>query len=139
MKQYNFAEYEIIKENNQDNNLFRIIGLIFIIGIILVLYKFNFSIYQESILLKNDNSYLIIADIDMVDTLSANKKIIINNKQYNYRIINVGDYTNIDGTIYQPIYLDILNYNSKIGMIKCQFLKNKTTLINSLIKFIKGG
>ncbi len=136
---YNFAEYNLIEENDQVNNLFKVVIFILIIAIIIVISKFKFSIYQQSVLLYDDNRYLVVADINMIDTLSTTNKIIINNKKYDYKIVDASNYSNINGTIYQSVYLDIKDYTSKIKMNKCYFLKSKSTLIDSIIRFTKGG
>ena len=82
---------------------------------------------------------MIIADIDMLDILSTTKKIVINNNKYSFKIINTDNYSNINGTIYQTVYLDINDYKSNIKVNKCYFLKSKNTLLDSLIKFMQGG
>lgn len=138
-KLYNFAEYNLILDNKKNNNLLKVVSIIFIMAIIIVISKFKFSIYQQSILLNDNDKYLIIADLDLINTLSTTEKIIINNKEYNYKIIETSDYSNINGTVYQSVYLDISNYASKIKMNKCFFLKSKNTLIDSIIKFTRGG
>ncbi len=139
MKLYNLQEYELTEDNKENYNLLKVVLTIFIIVIIIIICKFKISIYRENVLLNDNNNYLIIADIDMLDTLSTTKKIVINNNKYSFKIINTDNYSNINGTIYQTVYLDINDYKSNIKVNKCYFLKSKNTLLDSLIKFMQGG
>ena len=75
----------------------------------------------------------------MINTLSTTNKIIINNIEYDFSISKIADYTNINGTIYQSVYLSIDKYDSKFMINKFNFLKSKSTLIDSIVKFTKGG
>ena len=137
---YNLAEYNLIFNYRQNNNLYKVVITIFIIVIILLICKFKFYIYQNSILLKTGSNYEIIADINNIKTISTNKKIIINRQEYIYNVISANeDFSNINGTIYEKLLINIPNYSDNNKILKCSFLIKKETLLDMLLKFIKGG
>ena len=136
---YNFTEYNLIENRRKKNYWFKKCMYILIVAIIIIICKFNFFVYQSSVLINDENGYLVLADIDMINTLSTTNKIIINNIEYDFSISKIADYTNINGTIYQSVYLSIDKYDSKFMINKCMFLKSKSTLIDSIVKFTKGG
>lgn len=138
-KPYNFAEYNLIQDSNENNIIYRVVIILFIIGITVIICKFKFCIYEKNFLIKDNNSYLLLVDITKINELSATKKIIINKKEYDYSIKKIDkNFQNINGTIYETVYLD-LNYRNSNNVINCLFLKKKATIIEMLIEFITGG
>ena len=140
MKLYNFAEYEVVKDTNKSNKYYYIISSLLVIGIIIILCKFNFKTYLKLPLVKQDNDYALVVDIDTLLLLEENNTIYINQKKYNYTISHVDEnYTNIDNKIYQTIYLNPINYSSKTKVINGYFLKSNKTILKMVIEFIQGG
>lgn len=139
-KPYSFAEYNLILENRKNDNLFKLVVIIFIIGIIILICKFKFYIYQDNILLKMEDNYELVADINSIDKISTSKKIFINNKQYDYNTIQTDDnLSNINGTIYERLLINIPDYTENNKIIKCSFLIKKETILDMLFEFIQGG
>jgi len=139
-KPYNFAEYNLINDSKQNNTFYKSIVIIFIIVIVVLICKFKFYVYEKSVLIKNNNNYLLAVDINYINEISTTGKIIINRKEYDYEISKVEDnLENINGTFYETLYLNINNYNKKDKIVNCYFLKSKKTLLDSLLEFTKGG
>lgn len=139
-KPYSFAEYNLILENRRNDNLFKLVVIIFIIGIIILICKFKFYIYQDNVLLKMEDNYELVADINSIDKISTSKKIFINNKQYDYNTIqNDDNLSNINGTIYERLLINIPDYTENNKIIKCSFLIKKETILDMLFEFIQGG
>lgn len=135
---YSFQEYDLINYLNKkryNNTVF----IILIIGIIYLIFGFNFYIYDKEILIKNNNRYSLIIDSRKIDSLYKNKYIYINNKKYKYKIIEIdNNYQNIDGIIYQTIYLDI-DYKGLSSINEVYFLKYKKSLFKMIIDSKTGG
>ena len=126
------------KENN--NWLFTLIIFLITIGIIIILCKFNFQLYEKQTLIKNDNSYILIVDSTKIEELKSNSNIYINKKRYKYNIEKISqDYSNVNGIIYQTIHINPYNYKTEAIITDCYFLKSKKTIIEMLFEFIEGG
>lgn len=136
-KLYNFAEYNTIFENKQNNHLY-ILVITFIIGIIYFICTFQLCIYQNVVLFKNENTYKLISQLTLNNDISTSKKIIINNKKYNFKNISE-DYLETNGTIYRITNIKIKNYNDSNKILKCKFMIKKATLIDILIEYLQGG
>ena len=135
---YNFQEYDLITylDKKKHNNL---IFILFLIGIIIIIYSFNFYMYDKELLIKDNDHYKLILPSTKIDDLFNNKYIYINNKKYKYKIKEIdNDFQNINGTIYQSISLDI-NYKSKSNIKDVYFLKYKKSLYHMIIDAIRGG
>ena len=135
---YNFQEYDLITylDKKKHNNL---IFILFLIGIIIIIYSFNFYMYDKELLIKDNDHYKLILPSTKIDDLVNNKYIYINNKKYKYKIKEIdNDFQNINGTIYQSISLDI-NYKSKSNIKDVYFLKYKKSLYHMIIDTIRGG
>ena len=135
---YSFQEYDLINYLNKkryNNTVF----IILIIGIIYLIFGFNFHVYDKEILIKDNNKYSLIIDSRKIDNLYRNKYVYINNKKYKYKIIDIdNNYQNIDGIIYQTIYLDI-KYKGISSINEVYFLKYKKSLFKMIIDSKTGG
>lgn len=139
MKPYNFSEYNLLLDKRDDNFMYKIVVSLFIIGIIFLIFKFKLYIYEKNILFKVDNYYGIVVNINQINELFTTSKIIINKQEYTYKVMKIDDeFSNINGTIYQTLYLDI-DYPNVSKVLECRFLKKKSTILGILIEFIKGG
>ena len=140
MNPYNFHEYKIIKEKALSNKFYKIFILIFIIGMIILISKFDFKTYEKYIIIKNKNNYNLIISIEDINFITNNKHIFIDNKRYSYKIEKISDsYQSIDGTLVKDIEISIKDYKMNNDYSYCFFLRNKDTFLNMIIKFIKGG
>lgn len=137
---YNLQEFELVKETKLSNKFANGILIIFIIGIVLIIYKFDFKIYVKYELFKENNNFMILAESNRIINIENCKYIHINNKKYNYKIKSIdSEYINISGTLYQKTYIDIENYETKANIIDAYFLKSNNTILDTVIKFITGG
>ena len=140
MNPYNYQEYKIIKDKVLKHNFYKIFIILFIIGIIILISKFNFKVYEKYIIIKNNNDYNLIVSIEEIDSINNNKYIYINNKKYSYKVKKIEDnYQNINGTIIKNITISIKDYKTLNDYTYCYFLKNSDTFFSMIIKFIKGG
>lgn len=140
MNPYSFLEYEIINSKYKRNKKYKIFIVVFLIGIILFLSKFKFQIYEKNVLFKEDNGYFMVVDATKLDFYQNHKTLLINNIKYNYAITNIdSEYSNINGTIYQTIYLSLKNYDNNSNFKYCYFLIKSETLLKMIFEFITGG
>ena len=133
---YNLQEYDFINEKISHNYFGSFIIIFLIIGIVVIISKFNFYIYEKNVLIYEDNNYSLVIDATKIDNLDKN--IYINKKKYTFKIKDISNYQNINGTIYAVVNID-LDYKSKSKVTECYFLKDKNTILNMLVKFIQGG
>lgn len=137
--QFDIHDYETIKDINSNKKLSFIIVTIFIIIIILILSLYKFSIYEKNSLIKTDNGFSLIVDSKSLNSIETNRKIIINNKEYKYKILSINkDYTNLNNIIYQTIYIKPYNYKTEAIISECYFLKSKKSILENFIGIIKG-
>lgn len=137
---YNLQEFELVKETKSSNKIINMLLIIFIIGIFIIIYKFNFKIYIKYELLNENNNYMILAESNQINYIEKYKYIYINKMKYNYRINYIDpEYINISGTLYQKVFVDIKNYDTNANIIDIYFLKSNNTIFDTLIKFITGG
>ena len=110
------------------------------IGIIIILCKFKFSIYEKQTLIKDNEQHYLIVNSKDIDYYTNNKSLFINQKEYEYEIIKINnDYSNTDNNIYQTIYISPYNYKTDAVITACYFLKSRKTIYESIIEFITGG
>jgi len=133
-------DYKLIQDKNDKIWPYMLVLLFITIGIIIILCKFNFQLYEKQTLIKNDNSYILIVDSTKIEELKSNSNIYINKKRYKYNIEKISqDYSNVNGIIYQTIHINPYNYKTEAIITDCYFLKSKKTIIEMLFEFIEGG
>ena len=133
-------DYKLIQDKNDKIWPYMLVLLFITIGIIIILCKFNFQLYEKQTLIKNDNSYILIVDSTKIEELKSNSNIYINKKKYKYNIEKISqDYSNVNGIIYQTIHINPYNYKTEAIITDCYFLKSKKTIIEMLFEFIEGG
>lgn len=138
--QFDLKDYALIQDKENNNWLFMIIIFLITIGIFIILYKFEFSIYEKHTLIKNNNQFFIMINSNKIADFQKEKDIYINKKKYQFEITSINqDYTNVDGNIYQTIYINPYNYKTDAIITECYFLKSKQTIYELIIEFIKGG
>ena len=137
---WTLEDYKWIQDKKENNRLLMVVLCLGIIGIFLVLYKFNFEVYQENTLIKNEDDFLLIVESQAIEELKVRSYIYINNKAYQYEIVEIEkDYSNINNIIYQTIHIKLNNYQTDSIVTKCHFLKRKKSIYQMIIEFIKGG
>jgi len=133
-------DYKLIQDKNDKIWPYMLVLLFITIGIIIILCKFNFQLYEKQTLIKNDNSYILIVDSTKIEELKSNSNIYINKKRYKYNNKKISqDYSNVNGIIYQTIHINPYNYKTEAIITDCYFLKSKKTIIEMLFEFIEGG
>ena len=137
---WDFEDYEIIKELKSNHNIALNMFIIFIGVIVIVMSKLDFYIYDNKLLIKENDNYSFIIPSKKISFFENNRDIYINQKKYNYDIVEIdSNYQNINDTIYQNVYIKIDNYKTNAILTECSFLKEKTTILNKVFKLITGG
>ena len=140
MKPYNLQEIDIVYDTKKSNKISYVIIILLLIEIFIILYKFNFRVYSKYTFIKQDNSYVSVIDSREISSLEESKHLYINNKKYKYKILKVdSELTNINGVIFQSIYITPINYSSNANILECFIIKSNETIIDTIIKFIRGG
>lgn len=129
---------------NVDINIKKYILVVSIFMFILfVLLLFNNSI-EDYIIIKssvNNKKIEFIVDIDNLDIINNKNKIIIEGNTFTYRIDKIDDYIYED-KLYKKITIQVDDIDEKYlinnNIIKMKIVTNKMTIINYLIKSIKG-
>lgn len=137
---WTIQDYQLVIQESRLSRLPIIFILLFVIGILIVCYKFNFQTYEKYNLIKDNRGYLLIVDSLKIPELEKNSDIYIQNKRYKYKITEVdSDYSNINGNIYQTIHIDPYNYKTEAILSECFLLKENKTIFQMIIEFIQGG
>ena len=136
---FDLKDYELIQDSKQNHWLF-IVVIFLIIGIFILLYKFEFLVYEKQNLIKDNNQFIMIVNSKEINKFEDLNYIYINNKKYKYEITSISkDYSNINDIIYQTIYINPYNYKTDAIITECYILKKKETIYELIFKFIKGG
>ena len=140
MNPYSFQEYKIIKDKTLSNRSYKLFIILFLIGMVYLICKFDFNVYEKYIILKDNNKYNLVVSMEDIDYINRNKYIFIDNKKYSYKIEKISNsYENINGTLFKNITISIKNYKMFNDYSYCFFLRKNDTFFNMIIKFIKGG
>ena len=141
----NVNSYIILnKSTNKLIKLFIITSLFIILLLVLTLnikYKKYYYLYGQV-----DNNYRLIlyCDIKYLEVIKKNNKVVINNNNYNYKILSIDtNYTILNNTNnYIQLVIDInLNSEDKItnNILKLKVLVSNKKLFYYLIDYIKKG
>lgn len=133
---FNYSKLKLTDENpSKIISWITILSIMFILFIVFSIF-FQYNIYSTYIgYIENDNIRIIINDNSF--PIKNNYKLFIDNKKYNYKILNLeknnGYYEllvkcNIDKTL-------LINNN----IVTVNFQKEKTTLMKEIIKKLKKG
>lgn len=134
--QRSFKNYEI------DLKPYLIVVSIFIsIILIILLCKNNINdFYVTKGLIKNNKTNIVV-NIDDLEIITNNKKIMIGENIFTYKIIKINDLV-IDNVNYKEVILDIKKLNKKYlienNVIDAKIIINNTTIFEYLIKTMKG-
>lgn len=137
---WTLEDYQIIQNEKDKSWLCLVVLFLTMIGIIVVIYRFKFQVYEKQTLIKSDDEFLLVVDSRKISEIESNPYIYINHKKYRYAIEMISkDYTNINNDIYQTIHINPYNYNTDSIVTECYFLKSENSILEMIIKFIKGG
>jgi len=119
-----------------------IVELIFIITICLIIAFFNnyYSYYSNEGEYKEGYIRTVINIKDM-DIITTKKEIRINDEIYSYKVNGISEEDYISsGYIYKEVYLEV-NDLKRVNndYIKYKIIKDKETILNYLLKSLKGG
>lgn len=137
---WTIQDYQLMEHTKKVSCLPIVFILLFVIGISIICYKFDFQIYEKYNLIKDGKQYLLVVDSLKLSELESNSNIYIKNRKYKYEIIEISsDYSNINGNIYQTIHINPYNYKTEAIISECFLLKKKKTIFQIIIEFIRGG
>ena len=119
-----------------------IVELIFIITICLIIAFFNnyYSYYSNEGEYKEGYIRTVINIKDM-DIITTKKEIRINDEIYSYKVNGISEEDYISsGYIYKEVYLEV-NDLKRVNndYIEYKIIKDKETILNYLLKSLKGG
>ena len=138
--QFDLNDYYLIQDDESSHWLLNVVLFLVTIGIFIILYKFEFSVFEMQTLVKDGNQFLLTINSENINSIEEIDNIYINGKKYKFDIIEISqDYTNINNNIYQTVTIDISKYKTDALVIKSYFLKSKQTIFKHLFKFIEGG
>jgi hypothetical protein len=139
---------DFIKENDFGFKSIHIKYLYIVSIPILILVILSFKCYyykyyyNEGLVTSKDTLIINVSSSDLNKVLE-NNKIIINNKEYLYKVGDIGEkFLYQEGNIYQTITLDVKldkkinfqNYNTKV-----RILLSRKKIITTIYELIKGG
>lgn len=85
--QFDLKDYALIQDKENNNWLFMIIIFLITIGIFIILYKFEFSIYEKHTLIKNNNQFFIMINSNKIADFQKERDIYINKKSINLKLL----------------------------------------------------
>lgn len=137
---FNINDYQLIQDKKENYLLFKVVLFLMLIVIFIVLYKFEFQIYEKKTLIKDNDNYILIVDSNEIAYYENEKYVYIHQNKIPYNIVKIdNDYSNVNDIIYQSIYIKPYNYETDAIITECYFLKSKQSIFETIIKFIKGG
>lgn len=109
-------DIEIILNNNKYHKIYSI-STILIICILIFIYVTTLYNYQTYYITKGkiiDNQLELIVPLDDIKYITNRSNLMINNKIYNYKIINISNELYIDEAYnnYKYLYLEVKNLNN---------------------------
>lgn len=132
--------------NNKEISIFKsmIVVAIFIIVLSLIIVFNNefYNYYSGYGVLENDNEISILIDINDLNKITNNNKIIIERTTFSYKVISI-DEANIEygNNILKKVIIEVLltkELNIKNNYIKYKIITSKDTILNYILNTIKG-
>ncbi len=137
---WTIQDYQLIQDNSKHSWVFMIFLMLGIIGIIIICYKFDFKIYEKYLLIKDNDQFLLLVNSQQIAELETHSEFYRKGEKYAYQIENISsDYSNMNGNIYQTIYINPYNYKTNAIETEIYLLKKSSTIYEIIIEFIKGG
>ncbi len=142
----NYTIKDYILETNKINIKsfnFILLSLIFLIGGIFLLSKFNYYEYKKILIVEENNIFKTTINIEDIEQIMNKKTIVINNKKYSYKVIRIEKEIMINNDSYlKTLHLKVNNYKGKYlenKIIEGNIVINKTNSLKQIIKFVQGG
>lgn len=112
-----------------------------ILGIILTVYLFNnevYDVYNTFGYINNDNLILNIP-IEYSDTVVNGEYLMINDKKYNYEILNISEILQSNNINYQEVTLKFENQFLENMVLNTNIYHTKEKVFTKIKKIIVGG
>ena len=137
---FDLEDYNLIQDNNEKYSRIVVVLVLMLIGIFILLYKFEFQVYEKQTLIKDNDNYFLIVSSNELTYYENEKYIYINKKKYKYDTVSINNnYSNVEGIIYQTMYIKPHDYKTEAIITECYFLRSKETILERIFKFVKGG
>lgn len=115
--------------------------VLIILGIILTVYLFNnevYDVYNTFGYINNDNLILNIP-IEYSDTVVNGEYLMINDKKYNYEILNISEILQSNNINYQEVTLKFENQFLENMVLNTNIYHTKEKVFTKIKKLIVGG
>ena len=115
--------------------------VLIILGIILTVYLFNnevYDVYNTFVYINNDNLILNIP-IEYSDTVVNGEYLMINDKKYNYEILNISEILQSNNINYQEVTLKFENQFLENMVLNTNIYHTKEKVFTKIKKIIVGG
>lgn len=115
--------------------------VLIILGIILTIYLFNnevYDVYNTFGYINNDNLILNIP-IEYSDTVVNGEYLMINDKKYNYEILNISEILQSNNINYQEVTLKFENQFLENMVLNTNIYHTKEKVFTKIKKIIVGG
>lgn len=132
--------------NNKKINIFKsiIVVLLFIIILsLIIVFNNDFCDYYSGYaVLEKNNEISLLIDVNDLNKITSNDKIIIERTTFSYKIISI-DEMNIEygNSILKKVIIEVSmneKLNIKNNYIKYKIIISKNTILNYVLKTIKG-
>ena len=115
---------------------------IIILGLIIVFNNDFYNYYSGYGILEKNNEISILVDINDLNKITNNNKIIIERTTFSYKVISI-DKNNIEygNNILKKIVIEVpitKELNIKNNYVKYKIIISKDTILNYVLKTIKG-
>lgn len=136
---WTLEDYRVVKEENNVPNRYLYFLIFMIIGIIMIIGKIDFELYEKYSFIKEKDSFILLINSSQIKDLEKNEWIYIDRKKYYYQIKSVDDdYSNINNEIFETVHVNLNNYKTNAVLTDGYLLKSKKNLYQMVIDFIKG-
>ena len=115
--------------------------VLIILGIILTVYLFNnevYDVYNTFGYINNENLILNIP-IEYSDTVVNGEYLMINDKKYNYEILNISEILQSNNINYQEVTLKFENQFLENMVLNTNIYHTKEKVFTKIKKIIVGG
>ena len=115
--------------------------VLIILGIILTVYLFNnevYDVYNTFGYINNENLILNIP-IEYSDTVVNGEYLMINDKKYNYEILNISEILQSNNINYQEVTLKFENQFLENMVLNTNIYHTKEKVFKKIKKIIVGG
>lgn len=83
---WTLEDYRVVKEENNVPNRYLYFLIFMIIGIIMIIGKIDFELYEKYSFIKEKDSFILLINSSQIKDLEKNEWIYIDRKKYHYQI-----------------------------------------------------